>query len=159
MGSDCRNSWAEIGGLVYNYRMEASAYKIFNPTMGVDEYFSKTTWYACPGGSSVVNIACGQNMVTTGSSNYAGCLGSNSCCFVQTDSCSCTTGGNTAFLRAQARQYTQGYNVGGQWYLVDYCYPHAEACFGGSDRITCALPGGSPQCWMEFQCGLKQTVG
>jgi hypothetical protein len=157
-GTDCKDKWPETG-IVTTYKMEASSYQVG------DEYFSKTVSYDCPEGSSVVNISCSENMVDT--INSITCTEDPCPTPQKTNSCSCSGSDNTATLKAYVVQSdifcgdcTYGSPCAG-YSLVDYCYPHTTYDAWGicQYQYDCYIPSGTPQCEMEFQCGILEQVG
>jgi len=161
LGESCISEWTEAGtgGAIVTYRMEATSYQVD------DEYFSETVSYDCPEGSSVVNISCSENMVNTRQS--VNCTEDPCPDYVQTNSCSCSRDDNKAILQANVVKYggycgdcTYGWTCKGYW-VTGYCEPSRTYNRWGqcSYEYDCYLPSGDPQCTMEFQCGIKQTVG
>ena len=154
IGEDCRESWPATG-VVTTYHLEASSYQVDN------EYFADSSSFTCPDGSNVVNIYLSERNVHIQSSNGGGCIWgcqAGMCGGYDTNSCSYSINGSIATLRARV---LQGYHVDCEcctgYSLVDYCYPHSVPPWNLS-YYTCHLPSGSPQCIMEFQCGIKETV-
>jgi len=161
LGENCISNWTEAGtgGAVVTFRMEATSYQVGN------EYFAKTVSYNCPGGGNVVNISCGAKMVDV--RGDPGCTEDPCPSFTQANSCSCSGSGDRATLVASVVKYggncsdcTYGHTCAGYW-VTNYCTPSLSRDMWGrcTYQYDCYLPGGSPQCTMEFQCGIKQTVG
>ncbi len=165
LGTDCRSAWPAGGGVITTYRMEASSYRVGN------NYYSKTVSYNCPAGSSVVNVVCSSNKVQVGAGSGNQCspgCQANPNYYSLNDSCSCSYVANTATLKASVQQIKQASSASCDplWCfpektLTDFCYPHREDTYPPFywSTYSCYIPSGTPQCAVEFQCGIKQTVG
>jgi len=152
IGTDCRDSWPETG-VVTTYRLQAAGYQVGN------NYYSKSVSYTCPEDSTVVNIYLSTSNVTIQSSQGGGCnwgCQSGMCNPYQSNSCSYSVSGSTATLLARIVQtYEVDCSCCRGYSLVNSCYPH-RGDYWGYPIYGCYIPGG---CTMEFQCGIKQTVG
>ena len=133
-GGKCLSS-AGGGGVIITYHMVAASYG------SGGKYYSQTKSYNCPEGSSAVQTYCTQNKITcdTGTVDY----------------CSCQVSGKTASVTAYAMQLTQCYTPIG---ASNSCYP-TSPCTPDSSGQWCTINCGIYSCIMEFQCGMKQTVG
>ena len=155
LGVNCRNSWPETG-FVTTYRLEATGYQVGS------NYYGKSVSYTCPGGSNVVNVYLSTRNVTIQGSQGGACVWgcqAGMCNSSQQNSCSYSIGGSTATLTAQIVQtYEVDCSCCTGVSLVNSCYPHSTSPWG-YPIYNCFLPGDSPQCVMEFQCGKKETVG
>lgn len=152
-GADCRDEWPATG-VVTTYRLEAQGY------ISNGYYYADTASYTCPEESNVVSPNLSVVNYTVGPSNGGGCVWG---CYsgdiwpgVPTNSCSYSISGSTVTLRARVAQREEvdcACWVGQS--LVDSCYNHRTSPWG-YPIYTCYIL--SP-CSLEFQCGIKQTVG
>lgn len=153
MGSACRTSWPETG-IVTTYQMTTSSY-IVSPY-----YYAGRVSYSCPAGSDVVNIQISQNMTSVGGVIWApesGCTGPYP--YNQENVCKYSISGSTITLEAKVIEVTTGGMYGtcrdGRAF-VSSCYPRSLDPWAIT-KAQCEL--GPNPCKIEFQCGIKQTVG
>ena len=131
IGTECRSSWP-VTGVITTYQMSASSYKV-----GQDTY-SKSVSYSCPGGSEIVIINCSEY-------EYCG-----------VNFCYCSSAGSAATLKAYAwkqiyYESSSGPCTGFSLSATDHCVYNPNTPWG----MACS----TVNCSMEFQCGIKQTVG